>query len=496
MSLQKNVTGQKWTVFAFTLATGAPAAGDAANITGDLRIDGALNAIDDINPTDLGDGYYEFNLSQAETNGDHLVMIPDSSTAGIQVIGVPGSVWTTTSQAGIVDVQSRLPSALIAGRMATASAYEQGGIWFNPDAANAGTVPYTDGTATNPVSTLDAVSSLSASLGLKRVIFSPKAQVTLTAAFEDYYIQGSGGNVNMGGQSINGSVFDQCALTGSSDGIAPTSTPVILNAFFISAQLGPHISKRNGVLGNTVFTNPGTYVWDSCFSSVAGGVAPIVTFPAGVVDFNLRHYSGGIEFAGMTADTTVSFEGAGQIIIGASCTGGEIHVRGAIGPVTDNSGGAVTIIEYARLAHDTIQSSVADALTADAEIDTIKAGVAAIEVDTQDIQSRLPSALIAGRMSADMQALAGDTTSATNLSASASSIMVATSTGGTTTTITTTGITEPTADHLNGRVVIFTSGALKYQATAIEDYSFAGGTATLTVTAMTEAPTTEEFVVV
>jgi len=49
-------------------------------------------------------------------------------------------------------------------------------------------------------------------------------------------------------------------------------------------------------------------------------------------------------------------------------------------------------------------------------------------------------------------------------------------------------ITEATADHFNGRIVIFTSGALQYQATDITDYELAAGEGKFTVTTLTEAP--------
>ena len=54
--MQKNVTGQKWVVFAFDRTDNTPKTGDAANITANLRIDGgAANAVDDVNPTELED---------------------------------------------------------------------------------------------------------------------------------------------------------------------------------------------------------------------------------------------------------------------------------------------------------------------------------------------------------------------------------------------------------------------------------------------------------
>jgi hypothetical protein len=94
--LQKNVAGQKWIVFAFNRTTNVPLSGDAANITANLRLDGgAANPIDDTNPTELEDGYYVFNLTQVETDGENIVITPVSGTADIQVIGVPGAVYTT-----------------------------------------------------------------------------------------------------------------------------------------------------------------------------------------------------------------------------------------------------------------------------------------------------------------------------------------------------------------------------------------------------------------
>ena len=99
--MQKNVAGQKWIVFAFDRTDNTPKTGDAANITANLRIDGgAVNAIDDTNPAELEDGFYIFDLTQAETNGALLLISPASITADIQVIGVPGALYTRVAQTG------------------------------------------------------------------------------------------------------------------------------------------------------------------------------------------------------------------------------------------------------------------------------------------------------------------------------------------------------------------------------------------------------------
>lgn len=96
--MKKNVSGQKWTVFAFDRTTGAAKTGDAANITANLRIDGVQNAVDDTNPTELERGYYEFDITQAESNGDLLTMCPVSATSNIQVIGCPAALYTVVGE--------------------------------------------------------------------------------------------------------------------------------------------------------------------------------------------------------------------------------------------------------------------------------------------------------------------------------------------------------------------------------------------------------------
>ena len=91
----KNVASQTWTVFAFDLTDNTPKTGDAANITSKIKIDTAsAAATNDTNPTEIEDGYYEFTLTQSESNGDKLTILPESSTSNIQVIGVPGVIYT------------------------------------------------------------------------------------------------------------------------------------------------------------------------------------------------------------------------------------------------------------------------------------------------------------------------------------------------------------------------------------------------------------------
>lgn len=96
--MQKNIAGQKIRVYAFDRTDNTPKTGDAAQITIEVSNDwSALGAITDVNPTEIGNGYYDFNTTQAETNHDNIDTFPESSTLNIQVKGVPETIVPTIS---------------------------------------------------------------------------------------------------------------------------------------------------------------------------------------------------------------------------------------------------------------------------------------------------------------------------------------------------------------------------------------------------------------
>ena len=127
---------------------------------------------------------------------------------------------------------------------------------------------------------------------------------------------------------------------------------------------------------------------------------------------------------------------------------------------------------------------------------TIPGTITTLQSDTDYIQTRLPAALVGGKMDSDATAISGSTDAADKLEASAETIETGVATGTpTTTTMAASALTEVTDDHYNGRIIIWTSGALLRQATDITDYD--GGTKTFTFTAVTEAPAASDtFIIV
>jgi len=159
---------------------------------------------------------------------------------------------------------------------------------------------------------------------------------------------------------------------------------------------------------------------------------------------------------------------------------------------------------------DTTESSTGITLTVDYDSRT---GLNLVEVDTSDafyadasdfsivlIQGTLSGSNIAPKVLAqfsianrplasgvDVTSIDGDAVAASNLQQSASVIYQGSVTGAATaTTLVDSALTQSATDFWNGRIIIFTSGALKYQATNIT--GFTPGTDTLTFTALTAAP--------
>ena len=96
----KNVASQKIAVYAHDISADAAKTGDDLNITAQISKDGAATApTNDVNPTELdpadAPGVYLFDMTQAETNADLVIVAPISSTSNIQL--EPVFVYTVTA---------------------------------------------------------------------------------------------------------------------------------------------------------------------------------------------------------------------------------------------------------------------------------------------------------------------------------------------------------------------------------------------------------------
>ena len=193
-----------------------------------------------------------------------------------------------------------------------------------------------------------------------------------------------------------------------------------------------------------------------------------------------------------------------------------------VGGRMDSSVGAMApnVLTASALATDAVTEIQSGLATA--------ANVAAVETDTQDIQSRLPAALVGGRIDASVGAMASGVLTAAALATDAVAEIAdgvwdeaysghtaagsfgklldtlrkanyvtegAVAAGGTpTTTVFRTNLTEPTGTF-NNQTLLFISGDLAGESAAIEAYSVTNGQITLG-DALTQAPTAaDEFVI-
>jgi hypothetical protein len=127
---------------------------------------------------------------------------------------------------------------------------------------------------------------------------------------------------------------------------------------------------------------------------------------------------------------------------------------------------------------------------------TLQAELDGIQADTEDIQSRLPAALVGGRIDANASAISGDTTAADRLEALMDGIIpgIVGASSTVTSVANCTGFTEATNDHFNGRLITFLTGNLAGQQCQITDYT--GSTQSFTVTPLTEAPASSDTFVI
>ena len=191
-----------------------------------------------------------------------------------------------------------------------------------------------------------------------------------------------------------------------------------------------------------------------------------------------------------------------------------------IGPFVDTSGAAVTGLTLAQTdiiiskGGSTTYSAKNDATSAThrsggvytAPLDTTDTGTVGMLTIVVNKSGALPysekylvvpanvydSLTGADRLQVDCLEMNSNTTAASNLANSAgvqyTGAVDNTAFTATTTIFETSSITTAAADHWKGRIILFTSGTLQYQATLITAYSLSSGRGRFTYNALTPAP--------
>lgn len=315
----------------------------------------------------LANGYYSLALmaSNLNTTGPMTVTMnvdPAEPFAQRYTVGtVADSVWDEVLTAATHNVASsagrRLRQLQVGGN------YEDGAIWIDTVNGTGGTTVDENGTVTNPVSSLTDALTISASNNLKILHFYPGSTVTLAASLDGYVVKGVDTTLALGGQSISGSVFYDCDISGIATG---ASAPEFYGCHFESMTLPPSNFRNCTFNGTLTIGSAGDYELIDCCSVVAGASTPYIDFDAavGTTTMSIRRWSGGLNISNLGAGDVMSIEGTGGTIT-INGLAGTVHVRGIFNSVTDSSGGAVSVVTNAHLNKASINAEVLDVIDTD-----------------------------------------------------------------------------------------------------------------------------------
>lgn len=288
-----------------------------------------------------------------------------------------------------------------------------GAIWIDTINGVSGTDIGIHGISSNPVDNLADAITLASTVGVRTFCISPGSTLTLSQAFINWEFCGHEYTIALNNKDISGSVFNHASISGIAT--APTGIPTFHGCDIGTVTLPETVMEECGFSDTVTLGDTGVdYIFDNCYSRVAGTGTPSVVFAANS-NVNYRHYSGGIEIKSMAAGSNMSLEGDGQLKINASCTGGIVAIRGNF-KITDSASGAVTLSDNARYDINQVRdamklapavgSPTADSV--DKHLDDILSDTGNILIDTNEIQGALP---VVGPIASqgDVQALSNNT---------------------------------------------------------------------------------------
>lgn len=347
----RNTASQKIQVFAYDYSTGAPKTGDAANLTAYLKKDsGAITALTDTSATEVSStnapGWYEFDISQTETNAVDLLVTGKSSTSNVVVVGfrtatVPPNFSTLT-----IDASNRVDASV--------------------------------GNVQNGINGLQRA-------GTSQAVSATTLTMDAAAAYADNALIGNQvkltSGTNIGATAIiTGSVGSTDVVTfsgGWSNGATPTGTPTfeiwgtapgaslaqMATAIWQDTTAGDFTTV--GSIGKSLFTSGA--VPGAAGGHFIAGTNAATTITTGLTTTFTGNLTGSVaSVTGAVGSVTGSVGGnvAGSV---GSVTGAVGSVTGAVGSVTGNVGGNVvgSIGSLAAQAKADVNAEVVDTLVTD-----------------------------------------------------------------------------------------------------------------------------------
>lgn len=281
------------------------------------------------------------NATSNEVNAFDMFinMVGSGANEGIVRVELTDGAFTLTTATLAID---QIFMAFASG----VEGYDKGSIWIDTTVTNTGTVVGRDGTSRNPVSTMGAANTLSASTNLNRFEVAPGSAITFAASQDNQVFNGENWTLALGGQSISGSHIIGADVSGIATG---ASAPTFTRCHFGTATLPPSHLEFCTLEGTITAGSAGDFFIDWCVSGIPGIATPIFDFGSALnaSQVNFRNYSGGIEIQYMGAGTgtyNMSLEGRGALVINANCSAtSNVRIRGPFELANSATGVSVTM---------------------------------------------------------------------------------------------------------------------------------------------------------
>jgi hypothetical protein len=349
------------------------ASGDAK-----LKVDGGAST--NFTPQHRGDGIYTVSITAGSTTaGDEngLLVVRDLTSP---------QTWLSTA------VEVRILSLA-----EVASKYYDGpvgpGVYFQQTTGAAGSTLGTNGTSTNPCSNIADAKLVANTLGVNLIYMLPDASATFSAAANDYRFYGTGNRnsaeVILGGQDIKNAKFEGIKVSGIS---GATGDATFINCELESVTGLRGLAKECGLNGTCSVITSTSMTFEKCYSLVPGASTPGLTLAASA-SVGFRHYSGGIQFNSGAATNAVTVEGAGKLVIAATCTSLAVQVRGAWLVSDLGTTSSLTYDTHMQTTKDILEDTdttiPGELAGIESKIDTVDTVVDRIEIDTTSIETKV-----------------------------------------------------------------------------------------------------------
>ena len=305
-----------------------------------------------------GDSYTVWGYDWGDTEWVQIATLSASpgSTVGSQTFPMDNSMVGTGANSGLVHLRfySTTGTKLATDRIlcdyavvAESVGYVDGSVWIDTNNGTAGTAKYINGTADNPVLTMADAYTIATAVGINAFRFLPGSSVQLTASAANGRYVGSA-TIDLNGQAIDNALFRDCYTVSGS--------PVGDDWRFENCGVGTGTLEHGymeGCLtkGTYTLTAGDQYFIRDCTDAVADGTTTFVF--AAAAELYVRNFRGGIQLDNMAAGDQAFIDGAGRLVIGATCSGGTITVRGPWS-ITDSVDGGFqgTLTDDARWNED------------------------------------------------------------------------------------------------------------------------------------------------